>query len=609
MVELWGGPPSGTHGPGREYLEVRGGKRVFRRLMRYWLKYWRYSVVVLVCLIVVSVLQALPPLFIRQIVNVAIVGGDTKMLLRLCISVVLVTLAAGFFSFFQRYLGEIVAQRVIYQLRKEMYESLQAQSFSFFDRTQTGQLMSRSTMDVDLIRRFLSFGFRMIAGALISFAVVLVVCIFELNAPGLTLIAFCTSPLIVWAMMRFSMILREPLYTSRDAFGSLSSVLQENLTGAQVVAAFGQQENEVRKFQDRNDRYFDLSILLARIRSIYSPMTSLLSDFSMIAILLYGGYRVAAGDLDIGTLIAFTIYVARLTGPLRMLGNMTRIYQDAVAGGQRVFEIIDQKPELEEKPDALELGKAEGRVTFENVSFGYGDGRRSLDSVSFNVEPGTTVVLLGATGSGKTTIVNLIPRFYDPSSGSVKIDGHDVRDLTMKSLRKHIGIVPQETFLFSTTIRENIAYGKPEASMDEIVRCAKMAEADGFIRAFPKGYDTVVGERGVTLSGGEKQRIAIARALLMDPKILILDDSTSSVDTETEHEIQKALDALLKDRTTFIITQRLSMIRKGNRIMVLDQGRVVEEGTHEDLLARKGIYGRIYRAQSVGLTAADKEVG
>lgn len=600
MVKLWGGPPSATDGPGREYLEVKGGKRVFRRLMGYWVKYWKYSAVVILCLVIVSLLQSLPPLYIRQIVNVAIARGDAKMLLRLCILVVLATAAAGFFGFFQRYLGEIVAQRVIYQLRKEMYESLQAQSFSFFDRTQTGQLMSRTTMDVDLIRRFLSFGFRMIAGALINLAVVLFICIFVLGAPGLTLVAFCTGPLIVWAMMRFSKILREPLYTSRDVFGSLNSVLQENLSGAQVVAAFGQQENEIRKFKERNERYFALSILLARIRSIYGPMTALLSDFSMIAILLYGGYRVAAGDLTIGTLIAFTIYVARLTGPLRMLGNMTRIYQDAIAGAKRVFEIIDQRPELVEKPDALELDRIEGRVSFENVSFGYGDGRRSLDNVSFSVEPGETVVLLGATGSGKSTIANLIPRFYDPSSGCVKIDGHDVRDLKIKSLRKHIGIVPQETFLFSTSIKENIAYGKPEASMDEIVRCAKMAEADEFIRAFPKGYDTMVGERGVTLSGGEKQRIAIARALLMDPKILILDDSTSSVDTETEHEIQKALDALLKDRTTFIITQRLSMIRKGNRIMVMDQGRIAEQGTHEELLARKGIYARIYRAQATG---------
>lgn len=590
----------GLEGPGTEYLDVRGGGKVFRRLMTYWLKHWRYSLIVLVCLTVVGILHAYPALFVRRIVDVAIPSKNGRMLLILSLSVVGVTALSGIFSFFQRYLGEIVAQRVIYRLRKEMYESLQAQSFSFFDRTQTGQLMSRTTMDVDMVRRFLSFGFRMISGSLINFTVVLVVCITVLDAPGLTLLAFCAGPLIVWAMARFSRLMREPLYRSRDAFGSLNSILQENLAGAQVVAAYGQHGHEMDKFRASNERYFDLSILLTRIRAVYSPITSVLSDFSMIAILLYGGYRVASGSLALGTLIAFTVYVVRLTGPLRMLGNMTRIYQDAIAGGRRVFEIIDQKPELVEKPGAVELREVRGSVAFEDVSFSYGEGPPSLEGVSFRAEPGETVVLLGATGSGKSTVVNLIPRFYDPTSGSVKIDGHDLRDVTVKSLRKQIGIVPQETFLFSTTIKENIAYGRPEASMDEIVRCARLAEADEFIRRLPKGYDTVVGERGVTLSGGEKQRVAIARALLMDPRILILDDSTSSVDTETEHEIQKALDTLLRDRTTFIITQRLSMMRKGTKIIVLDQGRVVEQGAHEELLGSKGVYYRIYQAQAGG---------
>jgi ATP-binding cassette subfamily B protein len=283
-----------------------------------------------------------------------------------------------------------------------------------------------------------------------------------------------------------------------------------------------------------------------------------------------------------------------------MLGNMVRIYQDAVAGGRRVFEVIDSKPDVQDKKDAIELKEVEGRITFEDVGFSYADGSPSLESVSFKTSPGETIILLGGTGSGKSTIVNLIPRFYDPVSGSVKIDGHDLRDVKIRSLRKLIGIVPQETFLFSSSIKENIAYGRPDASDEEIVEAAKTAEAHEFIMAMPKGYETEVGERGVTLSGGEKQRVAIARALLMDPKILILDDSTSSVDTKTEYHIQKALDALLENRTTFIITQRLSMLRKGDRIIVLDQGQIVEQGSHDELVRQEGVYRKIYDAQSGG---------
>ena len=583
---------------GKDYLKVKGGGRIFRRLLKYWLKHWKYSTVVILCLVVVSVLQTLPALFVKDIIDVAIPERNTKMLLYLVLSMVGVTAASGVFGFFQRYLGEIVAQRLVYQLRKEVYESLQSQSFSFFDRTQTGQLMSRTTMDVDLVRRFFSFGFRMIMSSLISFTVVLFACIFVLKAPGLTLLSFSTGPVIVWAMRRYAIRLREPLYMSREAFGSLSSVLQEDLTGIQVVAAFDQHQGEIEKFGDKNRQYFDLSILLTRIRALYGPLPSVLVGISAVVILLYGGYGITSGFLTLGVLIAFNFYVLRLTRPLAMLGNMTRIYQDAIAGGRRVFEIIDANPEVKDKPGAIKLDKIDGRVTFENVSFSYQDGSPSLESVCFEVEPGETIILLGGTGSGKSTIINLIPRFYDPTSGSVKIDGHDLRDLSIRSLRKSIGIVPQETFLFSTTIKENIAYGKPDASMEEIEQAARLAEADGFIRSNPKGYETEVGERGVTLSGGEKQRVAIARALLMDPRILILDDSTSSVDTETEYQIQKALDALLENRTTFIITQRLSMIRKGDRIIVLDQGRVVEQGSHEELLRTNGMYKRIYDAQS-----------
>ncbi len=555
---------------------------------------------VVICLVSVSILDAMPALYVRTIIDDAIRTEDQSRVLFLASMIVAVTAASGLFGFFQRYLGEIVAQKVIYELRKDIYESIQSKSFAFFDQTETGQLMSRTTMDVNLIRRFLSFGFRMISQALIGFVVVFFICVFELKAPVLTVLAFSTGPLIVLAMRRYSSLLREPLYKSRDMFGRMNSVLQESLTGSDVLTAFGHQKEQLGKFKERNESYFDLSITLARIRAIYSPLTSLLSTIGMAIIIIYGGYQVVNGNLKVGVLVAFTMYLTRLIRPLRMLGNMTRLYRDAIAGGKRVFEIMDAKSDVQEKPDAVDIEDVEGRVTFDQVSFGYREDQLSLENVSFDIDPGETVVLLGATGSGKSTVIKLIPRFYDPDSGSVKIDGHDLRDLKLKSIREEIGIVPQETFLFSTTIKENIAYGKPDANMEEIIHCAKIAEADQFIRSMPNGYQTKVGERGVTLSGGEKQRIAIARALLMDPKILILDDSTSSVDTETEYEIQKALDALLENRTTFIITQRLSMMRKGSHIIVLEDGRIAEEGTHQELLEKGGVYRKIYEAQSSG---------
>lgn len=583
-----------------DYVEVGPTRHIFKRLMGYWIRHWKYSLVVILCLVVVSILGSMPALFTKQIIDEAIPGKDLKQLGFLAILIVGVTALSGVFGFFQRYLGEIVAQRLIYELRKETYDSLQRQSFSYFDRTKTGQLMARTTIDVDLIRRFFSFGFRMIVGSIVRFAVVIFICLFVLKAPFLTLMAFTPGPLIVWLMIRYAKKQREPLYASREAYGSMSSTLQENLTGIQVVTAFDQHKNEISKFKEKNRGYFDVAVLLARIRAIYGPLSSLLVGVSVIIILLYGGASVAAGALTIGALFSFNIYVGQLTRPLAMLGNMVRIYQDAVAGGRRIFEVIDSKPDVQDKKDAIELKEVEGRITFEDVGFSYADGSPSLESVSFETSPGETIILLGGTGSGKSTIVNLIPRFYDPVSGSVKIDGHDLRDVKIRSLRKLIGIVPQETFLFSSSIKENIAYGRPDASDEEIVEAAKTAEAHEFIMAMPKGYETEVGERGVTLSGGEKQRVAIARALLMDPKILILDDSTSSVDTKTEYHIQKALDALLENRTTFIITQRLSMLRKGDRIIVLDQGQIVEQGSHDELVRQEGVYRKIYDAQSGG---------
>jgi len=324
---------------------------------------------------------------------------------------------------------------------------------------------------------------------------------------------------------------------------------------------------------------------------------NLMLGLGIVIVYWIGGGEAIRGELSVGTLIAFSTYLSMLVNPVRYLGFLVTFYTNAMAGGERIFEIMDFQSDVKEKPTAIDLPPVKGEVKFEQVSFGYNQGRPIIKDLNLAVKAGENVALLGATGSGKSTVTHLIPRFYDVSSGSVLIDGVDVRDLTLRSLRDQIGIVPQETFLFSTTIRENIAYGKPGATMDEIVKATKMAQAHDFIMSFPDGYETIIGERGATLSGGQKQRIALARALLRDPRILIMDDSTSSVDVDTEKEIQEAIENVLKERTAFIITQRLSTVRNADRIVVLEDGQIAEEGTHEELLARNGIYKKIYQTQ------------
>jgi ATP-binding cassette subfamily B protein len=597
-----------------------------RRLLSYATRYWQLKAI-LILIIVTTVLDVLTPAIIGNIIDIiGIISKNTNpqpnissvlgpILIPLAewfsytfgynasyatlavftVSLIAIATLTGLLNYLGRYSTAYLSQKVSFDIRSDLYNSLLEQSFSFYDQQRTGQLMARATGDIGLIERFFDFGLRMIVSTVLLIGLVLYT-LFSMDI-GLTLMALVTMPFILYSVSRYAMKVTPLWGKLRDQYGDITSIIQENLMGLRVVRGFAREDYEESKMAAESQEYFDTNITSTKLRSLYLPLATLISSVGFALIIWYGGSEVIAGTITLGSFVAFYFYVARLSQPVRMIGMTTSLFIRATAASERVFEIVDAEVSVSDKPDALEFENIEGRVTFEDVSFSYDGTNKVLNKINLMVEPGKTIAILGATGSGKSSIINLIPRFYDVSGGSIKIDDHDVRDIKIKSLRSHIGIVRQDPFIFSTTLRENIAYGVENAKLDDVVQAAKQAKIHEFIASLPESYDTKVGERGVTVSGGQKQRLAIARALLKNPKILILDDSTSSVDTQTEYEIQEALDELLENRTTFIITQRLSSIKKADYIVVLDNGEIVEEGIHDELLARDGIYRKLYETQ------------
>jgi ATP-binding cassette, subfamily B, multidrug efflux pump len=524
-----------------------------------------------------------------------------RAILTAALAIVVFAVLRGLFAFLQTYWAEKNSQRLAYDFRNDLYAKIQTLSFAYHDRTNTGQLMIRATDDVEKVRLFIGQGLLQLASAVLLLSGTLII-LFNTNA-RLALVTIWILPVALILFMAFGRISQPMFSRVQRKLSALNTTLQENLAGIKVVQAFTREQSEQAHFNRQADDLMEQQITIARLFTFLFPLTFLIANLGQATTLYVGGQQIIRGTMTLGEWQEFSLYLIYLFFPVAQFGFIITQFGQASASAVRIFEILDTKNEVVDAPGAQTLPPVQGLVRFEEVTFRYfRRGEAVLKQVSFEARPGETVALLGATGSGKTTIINLLPRFYDPSQGRITIDGHDLRQVTLDSLRSQIGIVLQETTLFAGTIRDNIAFGKSDASPEEVIAAAKAAAAHEFIMSFPQGYDTPVGERGTTLSGGQKQRVAIARALLLNPRILILDDSTSSVDMATEAQIQVALDELMKGRTSFVIAQRISTVMDANLILVMDKGEIVARGTHAELMEDSEIYAEIVHSQLIGET-------
>ncbi|MGW8319430.1 MAG: ABC transporter ATP-binding protein [Candidatus Promineifilaceae bacterium] len=568
---------------------------IYRRLLAYLRPFWKQVALGYSSMLMATLLNLLVPQIIKQAIDSGLAAGHLLALWGAAAMILGLGIIRALFGFGQRYFGEWLTYIVAYDLRNEFYDDVQRLPFAFHNRSQTGDLMSRATNDISETERFIGIGLMDLLAAILLLIGVIVAMLLE--DFRLAILALAPVPILVFTTIRFGTTVRPMFKRIQEQLAVLSTTMQESLTGVRIVKAFAREPHELEKFDRQNDEWFGRRYRVIRVWANNWPFFTFTLSFSIFLLLWLGGPAAIDGQITVGTLFAMISYVLLLNGPVQRLGFLVNLAATAGASAARVFEIIDTPSEVVENPEGVAPDIVRGDVAFEAVSFAYRGGQPVLDDISFRAAAGQTIALMGPTGSGKSTITNLIPRFYDVSKGRVTVDGIDTRNWQLQRLRREIGIVLQDTFLFSATIAENIAYGRPDAGLEEIVDAAKAARAHDFIVRFPEGYETPVGERGVTLSGGQKQRIAIARALLTDPRILILDDSTSSVDTETEYLIQQALVNLMQGRTTFVIAQRLLTLKNADRILVLDRGRIAEGGTHLELLARQGLYRQIYDLQ------------
>jgi subfamily B ATP-binding cassette protein MsbA len=576
---------------------------VLRRLFRYLVPYWKQLVFTAVLLILLTVFELLPPLFQKQIVDEVI---GTRDLGRLG---VLIAGLVGVYALIQAvnsgdlYIRHALGQRFIFDLRVRLYAYLQRLSLSFFEQTSTGELMSRVTNDINALEQFVTHGTSFMAIDLMRLVGTAIILFFL--EWRLALLVLIPVPILAIGMRWFNTRIRPVYRRVRDRLGDINAKLQDNLAGIRVIQAFGREDATMERFTAESQRYYEARVRGIRYWSSFFPVMRFIASLGSVLVLGVGAVMVVQGQLSLGSMVAFLSYVVSFYEPIRRLTDIDNVFQEAVAAGERIFELLDEVPEIEDAPDAVALPRLCGGVCFHDVHFHYGatpaDSSQTepevLHDVKFRIAPGEVVALVGPSGAGKTSIANLLCRFYDPIHGQITVDGYDLRQVQIKSLRRQIAVVLQDTFLFNTTVRENLLYGNPDAGEEEMIAAARAAYAHDFIMALPHGYDTEIGERGVKLSGGQKQRLALARAILADPRILILDEATSSVDAEAEYLIQQALDEVLKGRTALVIAHRLSTIRNADKIIALEGGRVCEVGDHRELLSRGGLYSQLYRRQ------------
>jgi ABC-type multidrug transport system fused ATPase/permease subunit len=567
-------------------------RSTFARLLGF-LKPYKWSLIVSIVLAVGSQAAAVVMAFLTgDGLQRAVTGGSQRAIWWIALAIVAAGLVRALLMMGRRLISGRQALAVEFDMRNGLYAKLQRLSFGFYDRHQTGQLMSRATVDLQAVRFFLGYGlifFFQHVTTIIGVTAVMYVANWRLG-----LAATAITPLIVVVAYRYSTVSHPILRDVQQKMADVATVAEESIVGVHVVKSFAQEGTEGEKFADRSESVFDQSVKANKQRAIYVPLLSFLPLVAQAIVLLVGGRMVVQGDLSLRSFIFFNVLVVMLVMPLRMLGMWIGQAQRATASGERIFEVMDEPEEVADRPGAVELPPGDGLVRFERVAFGYDTERPVLREIDLELEPGRTVALIGHTGSGKTTLAGLVPRFYDVAEGRVTVDGLDVRDAKLVSLRRAIGIVAQDPFLFSDTVRENIAFGRPAATQEEVEDAARLAQAHDFVAELPEGYDTVIGERGITLSGGQRQRIAIARALLLDPRILILDDATASVDATTEAKIRLGLRQAMRGRTTIIIAHRLSTLALADELVVLDRGRIAARGTHDQLIERSPVYREIY---------------
>lgn len=566
-----------------------------KRLFLFLTPYWKILTVSACLLLGRAAIELIPPLFQRTIIDEVIGGADLSRL------GLLIGLLVGVYAIQQLvnagdlYIRHALGEKFILDLRVHIYAYLQRLSLSFFERTSTGELMSRVTNDVHALESFVTHGsaltlvdlLRLIGGAII---------LFVLDA-RLAVAVLLPVPILALSLRYFNARIRPVYRRIRARLGDINARLQDSLSGIRVIQAFVQEDEELARFTVESENYYRARVEGIRYWATFFPAIRFVAAMGTVLVLGVGAVMVVGGSLTLGTLVAFLAYITSFYEPLNRLTEVDNVFQEAIAAGDRIFELLDQTAEIQDAPGATALPRLQGEVHFDDVHFRYGSGDEVLQDVTFQMAPGEMVALVGPSGAGKTSIANLLCRFYDPIHGKVTVDGYDLRTVELNSLRSQVAVVLQDTFLFNSTIRDNLLFGKPDASEEELVAAAKAAHAHAFVAALPDGYDTTIGERGVKLSGGQKQRLALARAILADPRILILDEATSSVDAEAEYLIQQALEAVLADRTALVIAHRLSTIRNADKIIALEEGRIVEIGDHRELLERGGLYSQLYQRQ------------